>query len=75
MNYAWRDYGNRVGAWRLFELFDRLELKTTALLNAEVLERCRDWPRPAATGVTRLPRMAAPMQRRRAAWGTIRSVA
>ena len=24
MNYAWRDYGNRVGAWRLFELFDRL---------------------------------------------------
>ncbi len=40
MNYAWRDYGNRVGAWRLFELFDRLELKTTALLNAEVLDRC-----------------------------------
>lgn len=40
MNYAWRDYGNRVGAWRLFDLFDRLELKTTALLNAEVLDRC-----------------------------------
>ncbi|WP_294270450.1 polysaccharide deacetylase family protein [uncultured Sphingomonas sp.] len=40
MNYAWRDYGNRVGAWRLFELFNRLELKTTALLNAEVLDRC-----------------------------------
>ncbi len=40
MNYAWRDYGNRVGAWRLFELFDRLELKTTALLNAEILDRC-----------------------------------
>ncbi|MGO1303703.1 MAG: polysaccharide deacetylase family protein [Sphingomonas parapaucimobilis] len=40
MNYAWRDYGNRVGAWRLFELFDRLELKTTALLNADVLDRC-----------------------------------
>ncbi|WP_312488548.1 polysaccharide deacetylase family protein [Sphingomonas sp.] len=40
MNYAWRDYGNRVGAWRLFDMFDRLELKTTALLNAEVLDRC-----------------------------------
>ena len=40
MNYAWRDYSNRVGAWRLFELFDRLELKTTALLNAAVLDRC-----------------------------------
>jgi peptidoglycan/xylan/chitin deacetylase (PgdA/CDA1 family) len=40
MNYGWRDYGNRVGAWRLFDLFDRLELRTTALLNADILDRC-----------------------------------
>ncbi|KQN25505.1 polysaccharide deacetylase [Sphingomonas sp. Leaf33] len=40
MNYAWRDYGNRVGAWRLFDLFDRLALRTTALLNADVLDAC-----------------------------------
>ena len=40
MNYAWRDWGNRVGAWRLFDLFDRLGLRTTALLNADVLDRC-----------------------------------
>ena len=40
MNYAWRDYGNRVGAWRLFDLFDRLDLRTTALLNADILDRC-----------------------------------
>ncbi|WP_308813834.1 polysaccharide deacetylase family protein [Sphingomonas sp. GV3] len=40
MNYAWRDYGNRVGVWRLFDLFDRLNLRTTALLNADVLDRC-----------------------------------
>ncbi len=40
MNYAWRDYGNRVGAWRLFDLFDQLKLRTTALLNADVLDRC-----------------------------------
>jgi hypothetical protein len=40
MNYAWRDYGNRVGAWRLFDLFDRLGLRTTALLNADVIDRC-----------------------------------
>lgn len=40
MNYAWRDYGNRVGAWRLFDLFDRLDLRTTALVNADVLDRC-----------------------------------
>lgn len=25
-NYAWRDYGNRVGIWRLFELLDELQL-------------------------------------------------
>ena len=22
LNYAWRDYGNRVGVWRCLELFD-----------------------------------------------------
>ena len=22
LNYAWRDYGNRVGAWRMLEMFD-----------------------------------------------------
>ena len=25
-NYAWRDYGNRIGIWRLFELLDELQL-------------------------------------------------
>src|SRR5262249_47890473 len=25
-NYSWRDYGNRVGIWRLFELLDELKL-------------------------------------------------
>ena len=24
LNYSWRDYGNRVGAWRLLDLFDEL---------------------------------------------------
>ncbi|MBU2091326.1 MAG: polysaccharide deacetylase, partial [Alphaproteobacteria bacterium] len=24
LNYAWRDYGNRVGAWRMLEVFDAL---------------------------------------------------
>ena len=40
LNYAWRDYGNRVGAWRLFDLFDRLGLPATALLNADVIDTC-----------------------------------
>ena len=25
-NYAWRDYGHRVGIWRLFDLLDELKL-------------------------------------------------
>ncbi|GIT24267.1 MAG: hypothetical protein CM1200mP41_03110 [Gammaproteobacteria bacterium] len=24
--YSWRDYGNRVGIWRLLELFDALDM-------------------------------------------------
>ncbi len=40
MNFAWRDYGNRVGAWRFMEMFDRLDLTTTALLNSAVIEQC-----------------------------------
>ena len=33
LNHAWRDYGNRVGAWRLLELLDELALPCTVLLN------------------------------------------
>ncbi|MEE4210035.1 MAG: polysaccharide deacetylase family protein [Parvularcula sp.] len=40
MNYAWRDYGNRVGAWRFLELFDKLSLKTTALMNGALIDKC-----------------------------------
>jgi len=35
LNYAWRDYGNRVGAPRMLELFVRLNLPCTALVNSE----------------------------------------
>ncbi|WP_212524336.1 polysaccharide deacetylase family protein [Actibacterium sp. MT2.3-13A] len=38
LNYAWRDYGNRVGAWRMLELFDRLELPCTALVNSRIYD-------------------------------------
>ena len=47
-NYAWRDYGLRVGIWRLFDLFDELELPACLLVNSavydyapQVLERAR----------------------------------
>jgi allantoinase len=36
LNYSWRDYGNRVGVFRLAELFTRLKLPVTLLVNAEM---------------------------------------
>lgn len=38
LNYAWRDYGNRVGAWRLLELLDSLALPATALVNSALYD-------------------------------------
>jgi len=35
LNHGWRDYGTRVGVWRLIELFDRLGLGVSTMLNAE----------------------------------------
>ena len=37
-NFAWRDYGNRVGVWRLFDLLDQLALPASILLNSMVCE-------------------------------------
>ena len=38
LNYAWRDYGNRVGAWYLLDAFDQLSLPLAALLNSSVCD-------------------------------------
>ena len=40
LNFAWREYGNRVGAWRCLELFDQLGLPTAALINTALYEHC-----------------------------------
>lgn len=40
LNFAWRDYGNRIGAWRLAELFDRLDLPAAALVNSSCYDYC-----------------------------------
>jgi peptidoglycan/xylan/chitin deacetylase (PgdA/CDA1 family) len=42
--YSWRDYGNRVGMWRLFELFDALDLPIEAQMNTEIYEVAPDIP-------------------------------
>jgi allantoinase len=38
-NYSQREYGNRVGIFRLFELFDRYQIKVTVAANASACER------------------------------------
>lgn len=40
LNYAWRDYGNRVGAWRLLELFDELGWPLSVIANSSVYDHC-----------------------------------
>jgi allantoinase len=41
-NYAWRDYGLRVGIWRVFDLLDDLRMPSTILLNSLVCEHYPD---------------------------------
>lgn len=40
LNFSWREYGNRVGAWRCLELFDSLALPTAALINTALYTHC-----------------------------------
>ena len=40
LNYAWRDYGNRVGVWRMLAEFDRLNLPVAVLVNSEIYQYC-----------------------------------
>ena len=37
-NYAWRDYGNRIGIWRLFDLLDELKLPAGHCTNSLVYD-------------------------------------
>ncbi len=40
VNHGWRDWGNRVGIWRLLELLDEFALPASALLNTAVYDSC-----------------------------------
>jgi peptidoglycan/xylan/chitin deacetylase (PgdA/CDA1 family) len=39
-NWAWREYGNRVGGWRLLELLEQHGVPPTVLLNTACYEHC-----------------------------------
>src|SRR2546425_3008403 len=44
-NWSWHEYGMRVGVWRFFDLYKRLNLLPTLSINARV---CIDYDRVAA---------------------------
>jgi len=50
LNHGWRDYGNRVGVWRLMEIMDEFGFRATVNLNSDV---CREYPQIIAAGNAR----------------------
>jgi peptidoglycan/xylan/chitin deacetylase (PgdA/CDA1 family) len=42
LNYSWRDYGVRVGIWRMMEIMEKRGVKGTVALNSDV---CTHYPR------------------------------
>jgi peptidoglycan/xylan/chitin deacetylase (PgdA/CDA1 family) len=41
LNYGWRDYGPRVGLWRMMDVMDQFGVRASVLLNSDV---CRLYP-------------------------------
>jgi allantoinase len=50
LNYGWRDYGLRVGIWRMIEALDKYGMRPSVLLNADV---CKHYPQVVEAGRTR----------------------
>ena len=50
LNEGWREYGPRVGIWRLLDIFDRLRIPVTAALNSDV---CTAYPELVREGTAR----------------------
>ena len=47
LNYSWRDYGNRVGIWRMIDVMEKYKVKGTVALNSDV---CEEYPRIIEAG-------------------------
>jgi allantoinase len=50
LNYGWRDYGARVGIWRMMEALDRLPITPSIALNSDV---CTHYPQIIEAGKER----------------------
>ena len=42
--YSWRDYGNRIGFWRLMDMFDDLKIPVQHQINTAIYDECPDIP-------------------------------
>jgi peptidoglycan/xylan/chitin deacetylase (PgdA/CDA1 family) len=40
LNFSWREYGNRVGAWRCLALFDQLGMPAATIANTALYDHC-----------------------------------
>lgn len=40
LNYSWRDYGNRVGVWRMLDLFEKLAFPVSVIVNSSIYGHC-----------------------------------
>ena len=41
LNHGWRDYGVRVGVWRMMDVLDKYGMRASVLLNSDV---CKAYP-------------------------------
>lgn len=50
LNYGWRDYGNRVGLWRMMSIMDDFGMRGTVCLNSDIIH---EYPRIIEEGEKR----------------------
>ncbi|MGW0802585.1 polysaccharide deacetylase family protein [Nonomuraea sp. NPDC002799] len=50
LSFGWRDYGNRVGIWRMIDVFDQVGIRASAIVNSDV---CTRYPEIIQAGVER----------------------
>jgi len=65
LNFAWRDYGNRVGAWYMLDAFDALDLPMAALVNSAMYDYAPDLVAACRRAATRSWAMDAPTRNAR----------
>lgn len=50
LSFGWRDYGNRVGIWRLMDVLDESGVRVSGIVNSDV---CTEYPEIVEAGIDR----------------------